>query len=206
MIEVNLYSVPTGSGVNATMGHLIDRTRFNSVAMGTSIMSVVKGFLKTNVQSFETVLNNDSIISFINDDITMTTTDFACINYWLAKAGFLVQIFNVADDEDNPTAISAERSEWNIIDTNFVQFDYPTSVKFLPAEGMNVIDVLKKVSESGSLFDSSKLGDTKNPIKEAVDMLIKIKDATGNIEAGLSTKIYNMLDEVGIKLFLAVGQ
>lgn len=206
MIELSLYSVPVGSGVNAPMGTCVDRIRFDKDAMGTSVMEMAKGFLKTNLQSIEPALGNDDIISFINGDMTMTTTDFACINYWLAKSGYLVVIQNVAEDEDNPVGIASEGAEWNVIDTNFMQHDYPTAVKIIPTDGMNVVDVLKRVIEQSNLFDSNKLGNTRNPLKEAVGKLEKVKELMGIIEPGLSSKIYSILDQVGIKVFLAIGE
>lgn len=205
MIELSLYSVPVDSSVNVTMGRCIDRTRFDKEAMGTSVMEMVKGLLKSNMSEIDPALKNDGITDFINGDQTMTTTDFACINYWLAKAGFLVTIQNVADDEDNPTAVSPGEAEWNIVDYNFIQHDYPTAVKIIPADGMDVVEILRKITEQTNLFDTNKLGNTKNPLKIAVDQLEKVKKFMGNIEPGLSTKVYDILSQVGIKVFLAVG-
>lgn len=206
MIEVSLYSVPTGSDVNISMGTCIDRARFDKDAMNSSVMDFVKGFLKTNVQSFEVPLGNSDIIGFINNDTPMSTKDFACINYYLAKAGWLVKIWNVTDDEENPTTVPSEIAEWNIIDYNFMQNDYPTAVKIVPGDGMNVVEVLKKAVEQSGLFDSSKMPGIKNPLKEAVESLEKVKNSLGRIEPGFATKIYDIFDQVGVKIFLAVGE
>ena len=98
MIEVSLYSI-TGGDVNVSMGKCIDRTRFDKEAMGTGVMEFVKGFLRTNVPTLELAINNPDIIAFINGDTGMNTKDFASLNYWLAKSGYLVKIQNVTDDE-----------------------------------------------------------------------------------------------------------
>jgi len=206
MIEVSLYSVPADSDVNVTMGKCVDRIRFDKEAMGTSIMEFTKGFLRTNMPSIEPSLNNPDIVSFINGDSIMTTSDFASINYWLAKAGFIVKIQNVTDDEENPTGPSDESSEWNIIDYNFLQNDYPTAIKIIPADGLDIVGVLKQAIEQSNLFDENRLGNTKNPLKETIDRLTKVKDLTGRIEPGLSSKIYDIFEQVGIKIFLAVGE
>lgn len=206
MIEVSLYAIGAGAGVNAGMGTCIDRTRFDKDALGTGIMEFVKGFLKTNLTHFESALKNAGIVEFINSDTTMTRTDLSCINYWLAKAGYVVKVWNVADDEDNATGIASESAEWNIVDNNFIQNDYPTTVKIIPGDGMDVVEVLKKVIENSDLFNGSKLGATKNPLKETVEQLAKVKDMMGNIEPGLSSKVYSILNQVGINVFLAVGE
>lgn len=206
MIEVSLYSVPANSDINISMGRCVDRTRFDKEALGTGVMEFVKGFLKTNVPNFEVALNNADIIGFINGDQSMTTKDFASINYYLAKAGYIVKIQNVTDDEENPTGVSPETAEWNVIDYNFMQFDYPTAIKIIPVEGMDVVSVLKQVVDQSGLFDSDKIGGIRNPLKEIVDQLEKVKDQIGRIEPGLATKIYDILDQVGVKVFLATGE
>lgn len=206
MIEVSLYSVPTGSDVNVSMGTCVDRTRFDKDAMNTSIMDFVKGFLKNNVQSFEVALGNADIISFINSDTIMNTKDFACINYYLAKAGYLVKIQNVTDDEENPTSVPSEMAEWNIVDTNFIQNDYPTAIKIISSDGMDIVEVLKKAVDQSGLFDDTKMPGIKNPLKEAIESMSKIKNSLGRIEPGFATKVYDILDQVGIKVFLAVGE
>ena len=206
MIEVSLYSVPVGSDVNASMGKCVDRARRDNVAKGTGVMEFVKGFLRTNVPNFEPALQNPDIVGFINGDLGMNTKDFACVNYHLAKAGYLVKIFNVTDDEVNATGVEGETAEWNIIDTNFIQHDYPTAVKIIPGDGMDAVAVLKQAVDQLGLFDDSKFAGVKNPLVETVDQLERIKESMGRIEPGLATKLYDVLDQLGIKVFLATGE
>lgn len=205
MIEVNLYSIPARD-VNATVGRCIDRTRFNKEAMGTSVMEFVKGFLKTNVQNFESAVQNGDIIGFINGDQPLSTKDFATINYYLAKAGFLVQIQNVTDDEENPVNVPAGTIEWNVIDYNFIQDDYPTTTKIIPAEGTNITEVLKQIVDQSGVFDENKFGGLRNPLKELVESLEKIKGVTGAVDPAITTRVYEILDQVGFKVFCATSE
>lgn len=204
MIEVNLYSL-LENNVNATVGYCVDRIRFDKEARGISVMEFVKGFLKNNVSHFESALKNSDIIDFINSDFTMRTKDFASINYYLAKAGYLVQIQNVTDDEDNPVSVPAGTTEWNIIDTTFLQYDYPTTMKVIPADGMDVVEVLDKIVEQLSFFDKNTLGNVRNPLKEYVENLKKVKNLNGSASISLTTKIYDTLANLGIKIFTAQG-
>lgn len=204
MIEVSLYSVPTGSNISVTMGKCIDRARYNKEALGVDIMNFVKGFLKTHINDYEATLGNVDVISFINSDSPMTTKDLASINYWMLKAGFLVKMFNVTDDEENAEGISPESSEWNIIDKNYLIDNLPTAIKVIPEAGTDIITVLEKVVDQVDVFNE-KLG-LKNPLKESLDELKKVKEFTGRIEPGLATKIYDILDSVGVELFLAIGE
>ena len=104
MIEVNLYSIPS-QDINSMVGRCVARSRFDKEGMGVSVMEFVKGFLKNNLANFETSLGNAEIVAFINSDSIMSTKDFASINYWLSQAGFMVQIQNVADDEENAIGV-----------------------------------------------------------------------------------------------------
>ena len=204
MIEVSLYSVPTGSNISVTMGKCIDRARYNKEALGVDIMNFVKGFLKTHINDYEATLGNVDVISFINNDSPMTTKDLASINYWMLKAGFLVKMFNVTDDEENAEGVSPESSEWNIINKNYLIDNLPTAIKVIPEAGTDIITVLEKVVDQVDVFNE-KLG-LKNPLKESLDELKKVKEFTGRIEPGLATKIYDILDSVGVELFLAIGE
>ena len=204
MIEVNLYSLLENS-VNASAGYCIDRIRFDKEARGISVMEFVKGFLKNNLSHFESALKNSDIVDFINGDLTMRTKDFASINYYLAKAGYLVQIQNVTDDEENPVSVPAGITEWNIIDTTFLQYDYPTTMKVIPADGMDIVEVLDKIIDQLSFFDKDVLGNVRNPLKEDVEQLKKVKNINGSASISLTTRIYDTLANLGIKIFTAQG-
>lgn len=204
MIEVNLYSL-LENNINASAGYCVDRIRFDKEARGISVMEFVKGFLRNNLSHFESALKNSDIVDFINSDITMRTKDFASINYYLAQAGYLVQIQNVTDDEENPVSVPAGITEWNIIDTTFLQYDYPTTMKVIPADGMDVVEVLDKIIGQLSFFDRDALGSVRNPLKEYVENMKKIKNLNGSVSISLTTKIYETLANLGIKIFTAQG-
>jgi hypothetical protein len=135
----------------------------------------------------------------------MRTKDFASINYYLAKAGYLVQIQNVTDDEENPVSIPAGVTEWNIIDTTFLQYDYPTTMKVIPADGMDIVEVLDKIIGQLSFFDKDVLGSVRNPLREDVEQLKKVKNINGSASISLTTRIYDTLANLGIKIFTAQG-
>lgn len=205
MIEVNLYSITTGN-TNATVGRCVDRVRFDKEALGVGVLEFVKGFLKNHISDIELALKNADIINFLNSNYTMKIKDFVSINYYLARAGYMVQIQNVTDDEENPTSVPAETVEWNVIDTTFLQYDYPTTVKIIPADGMDIVEVLKKIVEQVDFFDPETIGNVKNPLKEYVERLEQVKRIKGSIEPGITTRIYEILDQLGIKIFCATGE
>lgn len=202
MIEVNLYLVPTS---DSTVGRLVARSRFDKEAMGVSVMEFVKGFLKEHIDDFQSSLKNANLVNLINEDSTFTVKDFACINYYLKRAGFYIQIQNVTDDEDNAENIPEGRVEWNVIDTNFMQNGYPTTIKIIPEEGNDIVGTLEKVIESSGFFDEGKFSGIKNPFTALLANLKHIKEMTGVVNSGITTKVYAVLDELGVKLFCATS-
>lgn len=205
MIEVSLYSIPA-KDIHATTGTCIDRARFDHEQFGAGTLKFVKSFLKTNVSAFETELGNPAIISMINDDDSWTAKDLASINFWLIKAGFIVKIQNVTDDEDNPTGPTGGLVEWNIVDYNFMQFGYPTATKIIPAAGADITETLRRVVESSGVFAPDRFVEVKNPFKELLDNLDRVKNLTGAVSSSITTRIYEYLDQVGIQVFITTGE
>ena len=204
MIEVNLYSVSSGD-FKPTVGKLVARSRFDKDAMGIGVMKFVKGFLKDNADNFQSAIHSPEIMNMINDDTPMTTRDFSCINYYLVKAGFYVQIQNVADNEENANDIPLGVVEWNVLDHNFIQNDYPTAVKIIPSEGQDIVEILKNIVGHSGLFDVNKFSGVKNPFTSLLANLESIKKTNGSINSAITTKIYELLDEMGINVFCSTS-
>lgn len=205
MIEVNLYSVPA-QDMDSMVGRCIARARFDKEGMGVSIMEFVKGFLKENLSRFESTVGNKDLSSLINSDTLLSTRDLACINYCLAQSGFVVQIQNVADDEENATGVpSGEVIEWNVIDRNFIQYDYPTATKIIPGD-KSIPEILRMIVNQSGLFDSDKFAGIKNPFTELLNNLDRIKNISGAVNPSITSQIYNLLDKMGIKVFCATSE
>lgn len=204
MIEVSLYSIPT-KDANASVGKCVDRARVDHDQFGGGVLKFVKSFLKTNIPAFELAVNNPGLISIINGDDTWTVKDLASINFWLIQAGYIVKIQNVTDDEENVNGPADGTVEWNIVDYNFMQFGYPTATKIIPAPGADVAKTLRRVVEVTGLFPSDRFIDVKNPFTELLENLDKVKDLTGGISSTITTKIYEYLDQVGFKVFVAAS-
>lgn len=206
MIEVNLYSVPS-QDPNSMVGRCVARARFDKEAMGVSVMEFVKGFLRDNLGKFDHNIGNSELTGFINSDVTMSTKDLACVNYYLTEAGYKVQIQNVADDEDNANGVpTGEVVEWNIIDNNFIQYDYPTATKIMPADGMEIPTILRQVVSQSGLFDPNKFSGVTNPFTVLLGNLDKIKATSGNISPALTSQIYNLLGRMGFDIFCATSE
>src|SRR5574344_1484301 len=203
MIEVNLFYLPSKDAY-AKVGKLVARSRFDKDSLGVGVMQFVKGFLKNNLSSFESALGNTELVNLINNDVTITTRDLACINYYLVDAGFKLQIQNVTEDEENPDTVTVGTVEWNIIDYNFLQNDYPTTVKII-SRGTDVPTMLGDVIDKSGLFSEDKFSGVKNPFTILRASLENAKNVNGSVPSGVTMKIYNLLDQMGIKVFCVAG-
>ena len=131
----------------------------------------------------------------------------ACVNYYLIRSGYLFTIFNVTDDEENAEGVpSGDLVEWNIIDKNFIQQDYPTCTKIIPSPDQDIVYVLETVGKQSGLFEDSKFPGLKNPFKDLFSNLERIKGLTGSINSTIVSKIYEILDQVNIDIFVAASE
>lgn len=207
MIEVNLMSISTADS-NSMVGRCVARSRFSRETLGVSVMEFVKRFLSENLDTLETAVKSSELVSLINsDDTTLSTNDFMSINYLLSQVGYKVTIWNVADDEENAVGVpTGGVVEWNIINRNFVQNDYPTATKLIPDTTMAMSDVLKKIVDQCGLFNSDKFQGIRNPFTPLMANLEQEKKVTGRINASITTQVYNLLSQMGIDVFCAISE
>ena len=204
MIEVSLYLV-NNDDIETPVGRLVARSRYDKESLGVGIMKFVKGFLKNHTDEFMGALKNPALIDLINNDDIMTVADLNSINYCLLKAGFMVQIVNVTEDEEDPESIPSGRIEWSIIDKTFLQNDYPTATRIIAGENEDVSDILKKIVDQTGLFNREKFSGIKNPFTVPLANLLKIKELTGSINGNLVTKIMSIFEQMGTKIFCATS-
>lgn len=206
MIEVSLYSVQ-GTDPSVMVGRCVARSRFDQETMGVNVMQFVKGFLRNNLDTLEGAISSSELSSFLNSDSTMTTRDFASISYLLSQVGYKVTIWNVADDEDNAAGVpDGDVVEWNVIDHNFIQNDYPTATKILPSEAETIGNTVTKIVEQSGLFDEDKFSGIRNPFKSLLLNLKQTAEVTGSVQGSSVTQIYALLKQMGIEIFCALSE
>lgn len=202
MIEVNLFSV-SSSDPKAMVGRCVARSRFDLETMGMSIMEYVKVFMKENMDTLQSGINND-LVSIIQSDGTLTTKDFMSIQYCLGQIGYRIYIWNVADDEENSQGVpDGDVLEVNLIDKTYVQHDYPTVTKVMSTPDSNLADTLETIVSQTGLFDGSKFNGIKNPFKDVIGALKNEVKMSGNLNPNLVSRIYQLLGEMGFRLFFA---
>lgn len=207
MIEVNLMSISTADA-NSMVGRCVARSRFSRETLGVGIMEFVKRFLSENMDTLETAVKSSELVSLINsEDTSFSTNDFMSVQYLLNQVGYKVTIWNVADDEENVVGVpSGDVVEWNIINRNFMQNDYPTATKLMPDTTMAMSDVLKQIVEQCGLFNKEKFSGIRDPFSPLLANLEQEKRVTGRINASITTQIYNLLSQMGIDVFCATSE
>jgi hypothetical protein len=116
------------------------------------------------------------------------------------------QTINVTDDEEDPVTVPSGIIEWNSIDHNFLQYDYPTATKIIPGEGMDIPAVLRRIVETCGPFNIDKFAGLKNPLLEMLNNLDRVKSVTGNVNSSITTRLYDLLDQLGIEVFCATPE
>lgn len=205
MIEVNLFAIPTGDK-DSMVGRLVARSRFDRETMGVSIMEFVKGFLQNNLELFENQLGNSDLVGFINSDQLMSTVEFASINYYLMQVGYIVKIWNVADDEENAVTIPTGGGvEWNIENKNFIQNDYGTTTKIM-SDGRDIPSLLHQIVEQSGLFSDSKFAGSINPFTILLNNIDREKELSGQVNPVLTSKVYQILHDCHFHVFCATSE
>ena len=164
------------------------------------------GQMKDNLDKFEAGIGSPELTEMINSEQILSRKDLACVNYYLSQIGYTVKIFNVADDEEDPVTVPSGIIEWNSIDRNFLQYDYPTATKIIPGEGMDIPAVLRQIVETSGLFNLDKFAGLKNPLLELLNNLDRVKEVTGDVSSSITTRIYDLVDELGIDVFCATPE
>lgn len=199
MIEVNLFSI---GSADSNIGRCVSRARYDREVLGVSPLEFVRGFLKDNLESVETKISSSELMDLIsNKSIAWTRKDFATVSYLLQKAGYKVTIWNVAEDEENANSVPSGVLEWNIIDNNYMQHDYPTVTKIVPAESEKITETIKKLLEFVNLFDETKFKGIANPLTKLKATLDFEVEKTGNVNSAIVSQIYLILKQMGVEVF-----
>lgn len=204
MLEVSLYAITPGEK-EVKVGRCVSRNRFDKEAMGVSTEEFVKGFLKDSIEKFSQ--DGRDINSILESTQFLGRMDLECVNNLLVNIGYMFQICTVADDEENATGVpSGEVIEWNIINRNHLQDDYPTATKIVPTASQDIPTVLHQIIEQVGLYNEDKFAGVKNPFTPLLDNMDRIKNTTGEVSSAIVTRIYKMLADHNIDIFCATSE
>lgn len=204
MIEVSLYAIEPGD-TYAKTGRCVARNRFDKEAMGTSVEEFVRGFLKDNLERFSS--DGREINAILEDNKFLSRMDLVCINNLLIKIGYTFMVTTVADDEENPTGVpTGDIVEWNIINLNNLQDDYPVATKIVPSLPQNFIEIFDQVIGGCGFYNEDKFTGIKNPFTPLMNVLKETKEKTGDLSSSITAKIHRLFEDHGIRIFVATSE
>lgn len=204
MIEVSLYAIEPGDNYSKT-GRCVARNRFDKEAMGTSVEEFVRGFLKDNFERFSS--DGREINSILEDNKFLSRMDLACINNLLIRIGYTFIVTTVADDEENPTGVpSGDVIEWNIINLNHLQNDYPVATKIIPDLPQDFCKIFKQIVDGCGFYNEDKFSGVQNPFTPLLNSLDKQRELTGDVSSSISSKIHKLFEDHGIRVFVATSE
>lgn len=204
MIEVSLYAIEPGDNYSKT-GRCVARNRFDKEAMGTSVEEFVRGFLKDNFERFSS--DGREINSILEDNKFLSRMDLACINNLLIRIGYTFIVTTVADDEENPTGVpSGDVIEWNIINLNHLQNDYPVATKIIPDLPQDFCKIFKQIVDGCGFYNEDKFSGVQNPFTPLLNSLDKQRELTGDVSSSISSKIHKLFEDHGIRIFVATSE
>jgi hypothetical protein len=204
MIEVSLYAIEPEDHYAKT-GRCVARNRFDKEAMGTSVEEFVRGFLKDNFERFSS--DGREINTILEENKFLSRMDLTCINHLLENIGYTFIITTVADDEENPTGVpTGDVVEWNIINLNHLQDDYPVATKIVPDLPQDFIKIFEQIIDGGGFYNEDKFSGVKNPFTPVMNILKETKEKTGDVSASMTAKIHRLLEEHNIRIFVASSE
>lgn len=204
MIEVSLYAIEPGDNYSKT-GRCVARNRFDKEAMGTSVEEFVRGFLKDNFERFSS--DGREINSILEDNKFLSRMDLACVNNLLIRIGYTFIVTTVADDEENPTGVpSGDVIEWNIINLNHLQDDYPVATKIIPDLPQDFCKIFKQIVDGCGFYNEDKFSGVQNPFTPLLNSLDKQRELTGDVSSSISSKIHKLFEDHGIRIFVATSE
>ena len=204
MIEVSLYAIEPEDHYAKT-GRCVARNRFDKEAMGTSVEEFVRGFLKDNFERFSSDVRE--INTILEENKFLSRMDLTCINHLLENIGYTFIVTTVADDEENPTGVpTGDVVEWNIINLNHLQDDYPVATKIVPDLPQDFIKIFEQIIDGGGFYNEDKFSGVKNPFTPVMNILKETKDKTGDVSASMTAKIHRLLEEHNIRIFVASSE
>lgn len=133
--------------------------------------------------------------------------DLVCINNLLIKIGYTFMVTTVADDEENPTGVpTGDIVEWNIINLNNLQDDYPVATKIVPSLPQNFIEIFDQIIGGCGFYNEDKFTGIKNPFTPLMNVLKETKEKTGDLSSSITAKIHRLFEDHGIRIFVATSE
>lgn len=198
LLEINLVF---SQSIYSNAFTLIARDRVD-VENDEQVLSQICDFIKNHIDSFSAAIPDGDLMNRLQTLELTTISDFYSLKFILANFGLDILCSSVAELEVNPTEISENTTEYNVIDEldDAPSFVRSASKVVVSNEVGDLHTVYSKVIEGFGFFNSDLTAGFNNPLIRSLDVLTKSETLMGVSPVPVATEINSILEYLGKKI------
>lgn len=198
ILELNLVF---SQSIYANAFTLIARDRV-AVEDDEQVLAQVASFIKNHIEVFDAAIADKDLVNRLQTLELRTISDFYSLKYMIASFGLDVLTSYVADLEINPSEITENTTEYNIIDEldSTPSFVRSASKVVVSNESGDLHTVYSKIIEGFGFFDSDLTAGFNNPLTRDLQILKQSEDLIGVSPVPVTTEINSILEYLGKKV------
>jgi hypothetical protein len=198
LLEINLVF---SQSIYSNALTLIARDRVD-VERDDQVLAQISEFIKDHIESFDAAIPDKDLMNRLQTLELTTVSDFYSLKFILANFGLDILCTYVAELEVNPSEISENTTEYNIIDE---LDDAPSFVKsaskvVVSNEAGDLHTVYSKVIEGFGFFNSELTAGFNNPLTRSLNVLTQSETLIGISPVPVTTEINSILEYLGKKI------
>lgn len=203
ILEINLVF---SQSIYANAFTLIARDRVVAEDDSQALVKIAD-FIKDHIESFDAAISDKDLINRLQTVEFRTISELFSLKFMIASFGIDILVNTVAELEVNPTEISENTVEYNIIDMIDAEpsFIKSASKVVVSNEAGDMHTVYSKVVDGFGFFNNQLTEGFNNPLVRALDTLKKSEQLIGVSPVSITTEINSILDYLGKKVIAIMG-
>jgi len=198
LLEINLVF---SQSIYSNAFTLIARDRI-VVENDDQALNQITEFIKDHIDSFDAAIPDKDLMNRLQSLELVTISDLYSLKFYLANFGLDLLFNYVAELEVNPTEISENTIEYNIIDEldSTPSFIRSASKVVINNESGDLHTVYSKVIEGFGFFESELTAGFNNPLTRSLNVLKQSEELMGVSPVAVTTEINSILDYLGKRI------
>lgn len=198
LLEINLVF---SQSIYSNSFTLIARDRVEVEDDGQVLDQIVE-FIKNHIESFDAAIPDKDLMNRLQTLKLTTISDLYSLKFILANFGLDILCNYVAELEANPSEISDNTVEYNIIDEldDAPSFVRSASKVVVGNESGELHTVYSKVIEGFGFFNSELTAGFNNPLTRSLNVLTQSETLMGVSPVPVTTEINSILEYLGKKI------
>jgi hypothetical protein len=203
ILEINLVF---SQSIYANAFTLIARDRVVAEDDSQALVKIAD-FIKDHIESFDAAISDKDLVNRLQTVEFRTISELFSLKFMIAAFGIDVLVNTVAELEVNPTEISENTVEYNIIDMIDAEpsFIKSASKVVVSNEAGDMHTVYSKVVDGFGFFNSQLTEGFNNPLVRALNTLKRSEELIGVSPVSITTEINSILEYLGKKVIAIMG-